>query len=148
MKKIITLIAGFLLGFSNPVNAEVYEYREFNAGMSGLNPYGNYHDPFPGASLLKSSVYTNNKAFFETQFGVAFPTIVTAKIGAGLDFEKARISFGFRFWPATYGPQIEIKSKDRSIIMSYEISTTDDFPFSNHHLVTFGIRWEPKIIRL
>jgi len=148
MKKFIPLVAGFLLGLSNPAKAEVYKYRELNAGMSGLNPIGNYHNPFPGASYLKSTVHTNNLLFFETQFGIALPTILTMKVCTGLDFDTVRLSLGFRFWPATYGPQIEIKSKNKSIIMSYEISAPGDFPFSNHHLITLGVRWKPRIIRL
>ena len=147
MKKLIPLVAGFLLGFSNPATAETHKYKEFNAGVSGIHPSG-YHDPFPGMSFLRSTVYTNDKLFFESQLGIALPTIVTIKTCAGLNYDKARLSLAFRLWPATLGPQLEIIGEKRSIIMSYEVSLHNGPLMDNAHLVTFGVRWEPKVIRL
>mgnify|MGYP003131919582 FL=1 len=147
MKKLIPLIAGFILGFSNPATAETHQYREFNAGVSGLDPFG-YHDIFPGTSYLRSTVHTNDRLFFESQFGIALPTIVTIKACAGLNYDKTRLSLAFRLWPATIGPQLEIIGEKRSIIMSYEVSLHSGPLMDNAHLVTFGVRWEPRVIRL
>lgn len=83
-------------------------YKEFNAGL-----YSDEHLVFPGASFLwgKTDYYKNN-TFFDFQFGLAFPTILTGKAGFGIGNEDkpVRLSLGLRLWPSTIYVQLHFKS--------------------------------------
>ena len=77
MKKIIlilSLLPIFLLSQSN--NA----YKEFNFGIAVVDDFG-----FPGASFLFGKTnYNSNNTLLDYQIGIAFPSIVTGKIGFGI----------------------------------------------------------------
>ena len=91
-----------LLPYSN-------SYKEFNAGLYVSNDFG-----FPGASFIWGKThYYNNNTFFDYQFGLAFPTILTGKAGFGIENEDKPVglSLGLRPWPSTIYLQLHFKSK-------------------------------------
>lgn len=97
-------------------------YKEFNAGL-----YSNEHFVFPGTSFLwgKTHYYKNN-TFFDYQFGLAFPTILTGKAGFGIGNEDrpVRLSLGLRPWPSTIYVQLHFKSK---FVFSIEPFIANDY---------------------
>ena len=77
MKKIIlilTLLPIFLLSQSNNT------YKEFNFGIAVVDDFG-----FPGASFLFGQTnYNSNNTLLDYQIGIAFPSILTGKVGFGI----------------------------------------------------------------
>jgi hypothetical protein len=145
MNKFIPLIAGFLLGFSNPATAKEFDYNEKNIGvcMAGYWCEGG----FPGASYLRVKTKTDGKVFTEFQYGVAFPTILTAKIVTGVNLDKSRIGMALRLYPLSFGPQFEFYSKKKSLTISLE-ACYGYYMDPIGVLFTVGFRKKPKIIRL
>ena len=145
MKKLVPLFMGFLLGFSNPVTAKEISYTEKNLGVCTA---GNWcQGGFPGASLLRVKIKTEDKTYREFQYGVAFPTILTVKAVTGVQLDKSRIGMGLRIYPLAFGPQVGFYSKKRSLSISIE-ACYGYYMDPVGILVTFGFRKEPKIIRL
>ena len=72
-------------------------YKEFNIGAITTGEVAG----FPGASFLWGrTIYKNDHLIFDYQFGLAFPTLVTGKIGVGVIFYGANaFSLGIRPWP-------------------------------------------------
>ena len=101
-------------------------YREFNAGLYSGDLV------FPGASFLwgKTDYYKNN-TFVDFQFGLAFPTILTGKVGYGIgnEDEPVRLCLGIRPWPSTIYVQLHFKSK---FVFSIE-------PFIANYFGTFDL---------
>ena len=132
MKKIILILAIIpLLSFSQSKNI----YKEFNFGIAVLDG-----GAFPGASLLigKTNYYENN-TLLDYQAGIAFPTIVTGKIGFGWGDEDFATIIGFRVWPSC--PYIQISIKERhNLSFEYHIKNGTDFGDAEA-LITYGIRF-------
>lgn len=85
------------------VGAQVpQKYLERNVGVA----YMMYDFPFPGASLLWGArkLHANGKTFTDWAGGLAFPSLVTGRVGIGsLNPEtKKHVSAGIRIFPA-YG---------------------------------------------
>ena len=94
MKKLILL---FLFPFF--LNAQNL-YVESNFGIANIDGLG----VFPGASVLFGNRFEKpeSKFLLDMEIGVAFPSIVTAKIGGGIFVNKEKKSavvFGVRPWP-------------------------------------------------
>ena len=145
MKKLIPLITGFLLGFSNPATAKEFHYNEKNIGVCTTGYW--CEGGFPGASYLRVKTKTNGKTFSEFQYGIALPTIFTAKVVAGVQLDKSRIGMGLRIYPLAFGPQMEFHNKKRSLSISVE-ACYGYYMDPVGILITLGFRKEPKIIRL
>ena len=132
MKKIILIFAITpLLSFSQSKNI----YGEFNFGIAVLDG-----GAFPGASLLigKTNYYENN-TLLDYQAGIAFPTIVTGKIGFGWGDEDFATIIGFRVWPSC--PYIQISIKERhNLSFEYHIKNSTDYGDAEA-LITYGIRF-------
>ena len=132
MKKIILiLVIAPLLSFSQSKNI----YGEFNCGIAVLDG-----GAFPGASLLigKTNYYENN-TLLDFQAGIAFPTIVTGKIGYGWGDEDFATIIGFRVWPSC--PYIQISIKERHNL-SFEYHIKNDTEYGDAEaLFTYGIRF-------
>ena len=145
MKKLIPLIAGFLLGFSNPATAKELSYNEKNIGVCMAGDW--CEGGFPGASYLRVKTKTKGKTFSEFQYGVAFPTILTAKAVTGVNLDKSRIGMALRLYPLSFGPQFEFYGKKKSLTMSLEMCHGYTMKPVGV-LFTIGFRKEPKVIRL
>ena len=80
MKKIILILILFHFADLSQSNNT---YKEINLGIALFDDSG-----FPGASFLfgKTNYFTNN-TLLDYQLGVAFPSIVTGKIGFGIGNE-------------------------------------------------------------
>jgi hypothetical protein len=92
-------------------------YIEFNGGIARLG--SNYYDIElgPGASALigKQFDVTNTPFLFDMQIGLAFPSLLTAKVGVGsLLYRKTgtALTFGVRPWPLHLYTQLQLFQTD------------------------------------
>ena len=144
--KILVLLL-FPIGLiAQDVKKITQRYTEFNAGLC-------YTDEInfvvPGSSFLIGKVFETKKDLIvDAQIGVAFPTIVTAKVGIGKYINKENKSaffFGIRPWPMHVYGQINIpKRKKGQWIVTAELGTANGFSASSNGLVSFGCRWDIK----
>ena len=128
MKRIILILSLFpLLTFSQSNNT----YKEINIGIALFDDSG-----FPGASFLfgKTNYYTNN-TLLDYQLGVAFPSIVTGKIGFGIGNEDFAAIIGVRPWPTCAYFQLSENEKHN---LSVEYGSFDGYQVT---LLTYGIRF-------
>ena len=159
-KKILVLLL-FPIGLiAQDVKKITHRYTEFNAGLC-------YTDEIdfvvPGSSFLIGKVFeTKKELLIDAQIGVAFPTIVTAKVGFGKYINKENRSaffFGIRPWPMHVYGQINLpKQKKGQWIITAELGTeeiledyvsssnfdADGFSAFSIGLVSFGYRWDIK----
>lgn len=117
-------------------------YAEFNAGIStGIIPF------FPGGSLLYGKTITYKSGFvLDYEGGVAFPSIVTGKIGVGCTIkDDAEITFGVRPWPATSYIQLQVNrpNKRSDLVFSLERMWGRDL-FIQDAIVTVGWRFDGR----
>ena len=115
-------------------------YRELNFGVS-------FNDwmPFPGSSYLwGQTIHFDNVFFADIQAGFALPSIVTAKLGIGISpFKNNEVSivFGLRPFPVLPYSQLNMNTKNGSLIFSYEYCRS---PWSSSiegtSMINFGIR--------
>ena len=128
MKRIILiLILAPLLTLSQSNNT----YKEINLGIALFDDSG-----FPGASFLfgKTNYYTNN-TLLDYQLGVAFPSIVTGKIGFGIGNEDFATIIGVRPWPTCAYLQLSENEKHN---LSVEYGSFEGYQVT---LLTYGIRF-------
>ena len=128
MKKIILILSLFpLLTYSQSNNT----YKEINIGIALFDDGG-----FPGASFLfgKTNYYTNN-TLLDYQLGVAFPSIVTGKIGFGIGNEDFATITGVRPWPTCAYLQLSENEKHN---LSVEYGSYQGYQVT---LLTYGIRF-------
>lgn len=128
MKRIILiLILAPLLTLSQSNNT----YKEINLGIALFDDSG-----FPGASFLfgKTNYYTNN-TLLDYQLGVAFPSIVTGKIGFGIGNENFATIIGVRPWPSCAYLQLSENEKHN---LSVEYGSYEGYQVT---LLTYGIRF-------
>ena len=92
-------------------------YIEYNGGIAILG-YNSYSiDLGPGASALigKQFDVTSTPFLFDMQIGLAFPSILTAKVGVGsLLYRKTgtALTFGLRPWPLHLYTQLQLFQMD------------------------------------
>tara|TARA_B100000965_G_C19533916_1_gene732406 strand:- start:1 stop:390 length:390 start_codon:yes stop_codon:yes gene_type:complete len=129
MKKIILILSLIpLFSFSQSNNT----YKEFNLGIAVMdNDFS-----FPGASFLfgKTNYYTNN-TLLDYQLGVAFPSIVTGKIGFGIGNENFATIIGIRPWPTCL--YLQLSSKERHNL-SIEYGFYEEYQVT---IINYGIRF-------
>ena len=133
MKKIILILSLVpLLTFSQTKNI----YKEFNFGIAVLDGAA-----FPGASFLigKTNYYSNN-TLLDYQIGVAFPSIVTGKVGFGIGNEDFAAIIGFRPWPTC--PYLQLSIKERhNLSIEYHLLQDSDYFQGTSLILTYGIRF-------
>ena len=122
-------------------------YVESNFGIANIDGLG----VFPGASVLFGKRFEKSESQFllDMEIGLAFPSIVTAKIGGGVFVNKEKKSavvFGVRPWPFHLYSQINFNEGKRgqwifsveaggALVDMYEISLESLF------IANFGYRW-------
>ena len=95
-------------------------YKEFNAGLF----VGDDVEVFPGASFLwGKTTYVSDNFLLDYEYGFAFPTIVTGKIGLGIGNLNNAFVLGIRPWPTTGYLQYTKKEKH---LFSIEAMPTDN----------------------
>jgi hypothetical protein len=137
--KTLLLSLVMVLSFSLVNGQTSKNYIEFNTGIStGLIPF------FPGGSLLygKTIIYESG-IVLDYEGGVAFPSVVTGKIGLGCTIKNdAELTFGIRPWPATSYIQLELNrdNKRSNLIFSAEKMWGRDL-FVQEGILTIGWRF-------
>ena len=127
---------------------EQFTSLEWNAGVS----YIDLDEYFPGCSYLIGTTYiTKSNIVLDAQIGLAFPTLITGKVGVGIKAENAIITAGIRPYPSHAYVQLQWlpKNKHYSFIFSFEesaLSMTDNYDWDGWsafsiRLATVGYRW-------
>ena len=101
---------------------------------------------FPGTSVLWGRTYINeNNLIFEYEAGLAFPSIVTAKLGIGKKFNNTNVTIGVRPFPFNlYCQSSFLKGKKGYWITSIEFNPLDaetSISFGSTAILNFGYRW-------
>ena len=133
MKKIIlilSLLPIFLLSQSNN------SYKEFNFGIAVVDDFG-----FPGASFLFGQTnYNSNNTLLDYQIGIAFPSILTGKIGFGIGDKDFATITGIRAWPTC--PYLQFSIKERhNFSIEYHVFKESEFFEGTSLIYTYGIRF-------
>ena len=154
----MTLLTTILFLFSSQANAEIRgpikiiadnddrinreTFIELNTGAALT-----FEGIFPGASLLFGQTYTlNTHGIFEYELGLAVPTIVTSKVGIGVQSKdkKFQATVGLRHFPMLTYVQFVHKINDKhSLLSSVEISPfgATDISFWSYGIATLGWRY-------
>jgi len=133
MKKIFLILTLLpILSFSQFNNT----YKEFNFGIAILDDFG-----FPGASFLFGQTnYNSNNTLLDYQIGIAFPSILTGKIGFGIGDDDFATIIGIRAWPTC--PYFQFSLKERhNFSIEYHIFKESDFFQGTSLIFTYGIRF-------
>ena len=137
MKKLLILLFICpIVSFSQSINNN--SYKEFNIGIySGIN----YITAFPGASFLfgKTNYYQNN-TLLDYQVGVAFPSVVTGKVGFGFGDENYATIFGIRPFPTSTYIQFSFNEKN-NISLEYVLPDLFDVELESGIIITYGYRF-------
>jgi len=150
----IFLLLSFLFlafNFSNAQPLEVHtkqRYSELNGGIAfGRGLINNYpigQPIYPGVSFLWGKThYYKNGFIVDNEIGLALPVIFTAKIGAGIAFEKVEFLTGLRALPFNYYIQINAPTQSGSFLFSMEknIISSVVHELSPPSLINIGYRW-------
>lgn len=117
MRLRLTALIFLLLGFTmvNRAQNEVRNegYIESNWGLAAISGLASDGAVFPGTSLLAGGrTFIGKTTFVEGQFGLAFPSIVTAKVGGGRKWDSGwSYSTGVRIWPIHFYAATGIPTK-------------------------------------
>ena len=132
-------------------------YVEWNVGVAYID-LDDFEIPCPGTSVLFGNTFeTENNLLIDAEVGLAFPSIVTGKIGIGKYLNKENKSafiVGVRPWPMHLYTQINLPNRKRGQwIFSVEIGAEelleetnlsaefDGFSLYSVGLVSIGYRW-------
>ena len=137
MKKLLLLLFICpIVSFSQSFNYN--GYKEINVGLYVIPEYFVY----PGASFLwGKKKYYNNKTFLDYQIGIAFPTIVTGKVGYGIGDRDYATIFGIRPFPTSTYIQFSFNEKNN---ISFEYVLPDLFEtdmLERGIIITYGYRF-------
>ena len=150
MKNLLILIITVASMASVKAQSISTSYFEVNAGIADINELDGW---FPGASFLYG-IKTINKdnLILDVQAGIAFPSIVTGKVGTGIYFPKAKtaLTVGVRPWPAHGYGQIEFYTPNErsSWTVTYETSAYtvlgekyESVSMSSRNIINIGYRF-------
>ena len=101
---LIALLASYSVFGQQDFKSYSQTYVESNFGVAYIDLYylNDINRLFPGCSfLIGNRKFLSQETFIDSQIGLAFPSIGTAKIGIGkYNFNKGRASIiGIRIWP-------------------------------------------------
>ncbi len=123
---------------------EKKQFIELNGGIASIGSY-DYSMPMPGASVLYGQTFQKNNLLLEWQFGVAFPSIVTGKLGIGLGTLNSNYILSIRPWPLALGPQLNIRNLSVSFEVGIPDGNMDVMPSMGAGFIfTIGWRWQVK----
>ena len=144
MKKlfIIFLIIPFI-SISNPISNfgfnDVDNFKELNAGICFFGDDYIY----PGCSFLWGrSIYYSNNTALEFQGGLAFPTILTAKIGYGVGNIHSKFLISVRPLPQSIGFQYDTRKITFSVekLIGGFVESFGNGTFGDSWIATIGFR--------
>ena len=149
MKKLLFVLL-FLFFFMNTSSAQEpskwtseNSFIEWNIGIAFIEDFS---IPFPGTSVLWGKTFINKNDFiFEYEAGLAFPSLVTAKIGIGKQYNNTKITFGIRPLPFHLYTQASFSVGENGYwITSLEVNplgTKSEISFGSLAILNFGYRW-------
>lgn len=109
-------------------------FTEVNLGVATLSGYT--EDVFPGGSVLLGMTRQPSDNFVvEFQAGVAFPSVATAKVGAGVGSLDRNVLLSLRPYPFAVAPKI----KRDNWTLSLEFGNTNG-DWENGTIATMGYR--------
>lgn len=137
---VILLFAGIQGIFAQADNGQtIVRYRELNMGVAYMGRDYTETGFFPGASFLWGRTsYSAGGLVVDRQLGVAFPTILTGKIGVGYGSEKGAALVGIRPWPPSAYIQGNIGTTKGTVVFTAELSHPE---FGYSSIFTAGYRW-------
>ena len=128
-------------------------YVESNFGIANID----YLGVFPGASVLFGKRFEKSESnlMLDMEVGLAFPSIITAKIGGGIFVNKEKKSalvFGVRPWPFHLYSQINFNEGKRGqwifsveaggvFLDDYIDIDLDEISLESLFIANFGYRW-------
>ena len=125
-------------------NTQTRSYLEINAGLARIS----YDEYFPGISfLVGQQKFLAPQTFLEYQVGLALPSIATAKVGVGYQWEGIGFSTGVRIFPAFVYGQTHFNLRNGQINISVEISpfNLDNWElgpsYGANNIFTLGYQW-------
>ena len=134
MKKYILIILffpAFIFG-----QTKKKSFKELNVGIASIFDY-DFELVFPGISVLIGKTTSFDGGLVtEAQIGLAFPSILTAKLGLGAGSLDKNILLTLRPWPFFVGPQLKLSN----FTASFEIGLENGFSFSSGLIATIGYR--------
>ncbi len=117
---------------------EKTEFREVNVGKCGVAmPIVCLGGEEYGASFSKGKTFDNGRMTIEYYYGIAYPSLITAKLSIGPTTVVMQPSIAVRVFPLTIGPQLKFKTGPFNLMFSYERWYT-----LNDNIATLGIQWE------
>jgi len=109
MKRFVLVLLSFFLLTAQQTNAQddsQYQYTErFIESHFGVTAINSIASGFPGMSVLFGQrKFRSENTYFESQMGIALPSLFTAKVGWGrLNLESQKTTtFGIRIWPTHF----------------------------------------------
>lgn len=139
MKQLLLTI--LLILFVLTTNAQTRTtYSEINAGIAtGVIPI------FPGASsLVGATVKYPSGIIVDYQGGIAFPTLLTGKVGVGIPVDhNMDLTFGVRVLPSTFYAQLLVSRPNRKsdIVFTAEALAWNSVAFGQYSILTVGWRF-------
>ncbi len=138
MKKLITLLTFCLLTVGVSAQSRI-TYSEINAGIStGVIPI------FPGASSLVGATVRYPSGFIvDYQGGIAFPTLLTGKVGVGLPVDyNMDLTVGVRVLPSSIYAQLLVKRPTKKSDLVFTAEALAWSPaFGQYSILTVGWRF-------
>ena len=134
-------------------------YLELNAGFANIPENGGSAiSLFPGASFLLGKRFepSDGNLILDMEIGLAFPTIVTGKIGGGIFIDrrlKSAILVGIRPWPLHLYTQVNLAERPKGqFILSLEAGSAlfderigniyfDELSAYSTFILNIGYRW-------
>ncbi len=151
MRSILLIIFLIFCGNSFTQKSNNRSYLEVNSGIAVFEEFSYFGPPsgrfFPGISFLignQSFIFQN--IFFESQIGLALPSIVTAKIGLGFINKGIGASIGMRLYPTMAYAQIHLPTSNGQFNISAEVSpftnsSLESYSLGARNLFTVGYQW-------
>jgi hypothetical protein len=151
MRKTLLIIFLIFCGNSFTQTSNNRTYLEVNGGIAVFEQISSYGpingETFPGISFLvgnQSFIFQN--IFFESQIGLALPSIVTAKIGLGFINKGIGASIGMRLYPTMGYAQIHLPTSNGQLNISAEASPFTNSSFESYslgakYIFTIGYQW-------
>jgi len=126
-----------------PSKGQRTSFIEWNIGVAHF-PQEDFF--FPGTSVLLGKTFSfKENYFFEAEAGLAFPTILTGKLGIGKTLNGNKFSLGIRPFPMHYYLQTSFRERSRGYwIVSLEYNpheSIESFFVNKSILINFGYRW-------
>ena len=139
MRSILLILFLIFCGNSFTQKSNNRSYLEVNSGIAVFEEFSYFGPPsgriFPGISfLIGNQSFVSKNIFFESQIGLALPSIVTAKIGLGFINKGIGASIGIRLFPTMAYAQIHLPTSNGQFNISAEVS-----PFTNSSLESYSL---------